>query len=427
MARLEALIDVLDRSKKRIVIALGLAILLHLPATPVMVVLRLMHILKAQDTPPPSSAAPPPRQIEVELQEAFHQDQQRRDQQAPPEPPPNRQTLAMPTPPAPVNFAPGAATKEDDPENADKPKDPKKEKVKDIGLEGLVGKIASKPGVTLGLWLSSLRENPLGKRVTEIAACDREWKVFVDQGVDLINDFEGALVVGPALFEPKAMTVAVKHALTQQRVHEVVDGLVRRSGAHGKWLESDVATARLGKVQRILLPQQSDMFFVAPSKGWETLHNVKQPLRVPAGDGRLVSIALVPPQKVLARAGLSLPTRISELRLEAFANADASLDIRVELLDASPAAADQDVKRISRLLHDFFADVWAIAATLGALTGANQGDAPRELAPRLDLTVDERTLTGMIHLSPSQTKTTLELAASILCRKSKHSAQKASP
>lgn len=412
MARLEALIDTLDRSRKRILIALGMAIVLHAPATPVMTGLRVLKILRA---PEPAVEQPPPRQIEVQLEDALRHEQLRKEQQAPP---PNRESLAVTSP-----FAPGAAPKTDR-ENADGPKDSKKETIKDIGLEGL-DKAANSPGVTLGIWLSSLRGNPLAKRVSEIAVCNREWKVFVDRGVDLIGDFDGALAVGPTLFDSRQMTVAVRHSLSKDRVHDVMDGLVHQNGLGGRWVEADVATVKMGKVQRVLLPQQDDLFFIAPGKGWETLHNVKRPLRVPTADGRLLSVALVPPQTTLARAGLSLPKRFSELRIEAFANADGSSDVRVELVDASPEAAEKDVESISKSLHDFFADVWLVASALGNLTGASGADAPRELAPSLDLSVNGKELTGMIHLSSAQTRTALELSASVLCPKPKRRSQNA--
>jgi hypothetical protein len=421
MARLESLIETLDRSKKRIVIAFGLAVLLHMPATPVLPMLRLMRRFQTP-TPPASTQEAPPREVEVELREALRQEEQRKIEPVKPEPPTKSPSLAMapPTPPPPappIKFAGAAQQPKPDPANPEKPVEPKK--VKDVGLEGLDSKSPIKPGVTLGLWLSSLRDNPLGPRVAEVAACDREWKFFVDQGVDLLKDFDGALVVGPGLFEPRQMTVAVRHALPSERVHEVIDGLVRQSGANGRWVDEGVATARLGKVQRMLLPQQKDLFFVAPSKGWEALHKTKQPLSVPTAEGRVLSLVLAPPQKAMERAGLTLPKRIGELRLEVYANPDQSIDIRVELEDSSPEAAARDVKTISKQLHEFFADVWATASTLSTLSGNADDDAKAELAPRLDLSADEKTLSGMIHLSPSQTRTTLNLAASLMCRKKK--------
>ncbi len=117
---------------------------------------------------------------------------------------------------------------------------------------------------------------------------------------------------------------------------------------------------------------------------------------------------------------MSLPKRIRELRLEVFANPDQSMDIKVELEDASAAAAQQDAKSVSRQMHDFFADLWVATSALKAITGTSADSAEGaalETAPRLDLTPEDKTLPGMIHLSPSQARTSLELIASAICRK----------
>ena len=216
------------------------------------------------------------------------------------------------------------------------------------------------------------------------------------------------------------MTAAVRHNLPNQRVHEVMDKLVQKSGKNGRWLLPEVATAKLGRVQRVLIPKQNDLFFVAPSKGWQALNNVKEPLRVPSAEGRAASLVLVQPNRLFERVGLTLPRRLSELRLEVFANPDQSIDIKVELEDSSPAAARQDARSVSTQLHDFFADIWVTAAAVRAITGAgsNPSDTqPLETAPRLDLTADEKTLSGMIHLSQAQARTSLELISSVVCRK----------
>jgi hypothetical protein len=416
MARLESLIAILDRSKKRLAAAFGLAILLHFPLTPALPLLRLAHRLtgKAEETPPP-----PPQEVEVELREATRSEEKRHAPK--PEPVSKGPSVQMEPPPS-VKFAAGskAPTPEPEAEKAeDKPKELQKEKVKNVGLDGLSSKSADRPAMTLGLWFSSLRESPLGKRLIDLASCDREWKRFMDQGVDPLRDLEGVLVVGPGLFHSGQLTAAVRHELSAERVRGVMESLVTQSGARGHWLRPDVASVRLGRSQRVLLSPQRDLFFVTPVKGWEALHKVKEPLRVPSAEGRAASLVFVKPNRVLERVGLRLPKRIGELRVEVFANLDESADIKVELEASTAEAASQESESVSKQMHDFFSDVWTTASTLGALAGANSGGSHLETAPRLDLEVDERTLSGMVHLSPTQTRATLGLLSSLLCREPK--------
>ena len=425
----EPLISLLDRSKKRIVVALGLAVLMHLPATPMFPVLRMVHriAVKQRALEKPNLPARPP-EVEVQLERALHQEEQHQQQvqavAARHETDSHASSLSMSSIAAvPFNQAQPTVEPVDDAAVV-KPKEPKKEKLKDVGLEGDLAKTEEvKPGVTLGLWFSSLRDNPLGKDLVKIATCDREWRIFTEQGIDPMNDFDGVLVVGPSLAEPGQMTAAVRHSLPQERVHEVVDGLVKRSGKNGRWIGPGVATAKLGKAQRMLLPHQKDLFFVAPSKGWEALHGLKQSMKVPAAEGRFASIVLAQPNQTLQGAGLTLPKRISRLRLEVYANVDKSSDIKLELEDLSPKAAEEDLKEVSTLLSDFFSDAWVLASTLASFTGADTIASGPELAPRLDLSVADNRLSGTIHLSPGQTQRTVNLVASLMCRKTKPSAK----
>ena len=198
MVRLERLILVLDRSRKRLAIAIGVAILLHLPLTPVMPVLRLLNrVARHKEVNSPNTQPTAPRQVEVELQQALRNEELRREK-AQVQQPSNGPSLSVDAPSS-VKFNKSSPTsKDDEAKNATKSKEPKKEKVKNVGLEGnLENKITGKPGVTMGLWFSSMRNHPLGKRLTEIATCDIEWKTFVGLGVNLMQDFEGVLVVGP--------------------------------------------------------------------------------------------------------------------------------------------------------------------------------------------------------------------------------------
>jgi hypothetical protein len=420
MVRIENLVLALDRSRKRLAIAVGVAILLHLPLTPVMPVLRLVNRVTRHKHPPKNAQVPqPPRQVEVELREAMKSEEIRQEQ-AKVQPPSHGPSLTMDQPSS-VKFNKATPAKPEPEKEALKKKDPKKEKVKPIGLEGnLANKLTGKPAMTLGLWFSTMREQPLGKRIVEIASCDVEWRTFANAGVDLLKDFEGVLVVGPNLTDSKQLTAAVRHALPKEKVHDVMDKIVQKSGENGEWVSPDVARARFGKVERMMLPKQDDLFFIAPSKGWQALQNTKETLRVPSSEGRTASMVLQQPNHMLERVGLSLPKRIREMRVEVYANPDQSVDIKVELEDSSTEAAQQDAKSVSDLLHDFFADLWVATSALKAITGTGSGasDNPAlETAPHLNLTPDEKTLAGMIHLSPSQARTTLELIASAICRK----------
>lgn len=423
MAKLESLIVVLDRSKKRLALASFIALLIHLPLTPAMPILKFvqrMNDANARQAP----KATPPQQVEVELQEALRSEEKRL-QSAKVEAA-SKSTSVEIEAPANIRLAKGEAKtsnakSETKPENAikaDAQAKAKKTKVRDLGLEGEpASKVVDRPAVTLGLWFSSLRETPLGKELIDIAACNREWKRFIDQGIDLSTDIDGVLVIGPGLLDASQLTVAVGHALPAERVHGVIDALVKASGDQGRWILPDVAAVRFGRRDRVLLPLQPNLFFVTPRESWKGLHRVRSPLHVPSAEGRAASIVLVNPNLVLERMGLTLPNSISEMRVEAFANRDRSVDLKLELDVKSPEAARESATEVSRQLRDFLSEVWTATSVLGTIAGTSTAGAEREAAPRLDLEVDGRTLSGTLHLSPNQTRATLNLVSSFVCRK----------
>src|SRR5690242_18753423 len=72
------LIDLLDRSKKRLALAFAIAVLVHLPLTPGMRLLSLATRLSSVQRGGQQPAAAP--QVEVELQEALRNEQQHLEQ-----------------------------------------------------------------------------------------------------------------------------------------------------------------------------------------------------------------------------------------------------------------------------------------------------------------------------------------------------------
>ena len=132
MVGIENLLLALDRSRKRLVIAVGVAILLHMPLTPVMPVLRLARRVARHQTHQQAQVPQPPRQVEVELKEAIKSEEMRQEQ-AKVQPASNGPSLTV-DPPTSVN-----STRPRHRSLSRKKRSTsqiEKEKVKPIGLEG---------------------------------------------------------------------------------------------------------------------------------------------------------------------------------------------------------------------------------------------------------------------------------------------------
>jgi hypothetical protein len=426
--RLDAFLAFIERSRKRLVIAGIVALGLHVPLTPVFPLFRVLERLALIKREDPKREQPPvPQEVEVELRDLARQEQEKKAE----EQKESKNALNL-TPPAPPPARPASNVKFAQADNKPPPEEKpvetesskaqaEKKKVKEAGLTGKLGnELAGKPAVSIGLWFTSFRDHPLGHSVSELLACDGQWNAFFRQGIDPLKDFDGALVVGPNVRDPTKMTAAVRHHMPRERVRSVMGALVDKSGDQGRWLRKDVVSVKVAKVGRVLFPHSEDTFFVTPPRGWEALHDVTEPLTVPAADGRSMSLVVRRPAASLARFGLNLPARLQELRLEVFANADQSIDVKLELEDTSEAAARADVRKVSEQLHDFFADLWATTEAMKTLTGLGALAGNRaESAPDLNLAADQKVLSGMVHFSPDQAKTTLDLISSLACKKPK--------
>src|SRR4030095_4527400 len=151
MAKLESLIELLDRSRKRLALGFCIAILIHLPLTPGMPMLSFVQRMtdrKAKQASPPA----PPREIEVELQEALRSEEKRLQNEKLEAS--SKAASVQIEAPANVRLAKGEpnpkdAKSEAKPESTNKTeakKQVRKTKVRDLGLEGeLASKLVYRP------------------------------------------------------------------------------------------------------------------------------------------------------------------------------------------------------------------------------------------------------------------------------------------
>lgn len=427
------------RYARRFAVAFVLACLVHLPLTPVMPLLRLARTAEKlrdddrswdYDAPPVSSepmeivdlVPPPPKPAEkdaftvpkaalegkpVDAKPAEPKGEVRFAEGAAPEPP-------KPAEPAPDETSEDAAlpkkkTAEDDPKAT--PDAPKAGDKKPVGLAGELAKqVVGKPNVTLALWMAPLRDHALGKRFDNLFACSPEWRTFLDAGVSPMSDLDGMLVTGPQITDITKSTVAVQHHLASSRVTDLFSTLVAKSGAVGKFVRDDVAQILVRRHVRILFPHATHMVFMAPTSGWEPIHDQRAPLALPDPNGRAISLTLQKPAKPLGKV-VSLPARLAELRVDVFLDADGGADLQLDFDDVSEEAAAADAARVEAALGTMFGDLSLVAQAASALlAGGRKLELPR---PRFEAV--EKRITATIHVPPENAEGVLGLAGRFVC------------
>jgi len=227
------------------------------------------------------------------------------------------------------------------------------------------------------------------------------------------------LVVGEQLSDPSGMTVALQHTMNGERLKGLAEGLVAGSGERGGWVKDGVAKVVIARRDRVVFEHPHDMIFMAPPTGWEPLHDTLEPLALPQAKGRALSLTLQKPSRPLKRLGVMIPDRLTEMRLDVFANSDGSADVQIDFDEDSDAMALADAPQVSRSLAQLFSDLSQVTQTVDVMV-RGEGDAKLRL-PDVDFDPVGKRIAGAIHFAPKQTSKMLSLLSRVVCPKPKQS------
>jgi hypothetical protein len=309
---------------------------------------------------------------------------------------------------------PSKKTKKDDPRvkpEGDKPTDKRV-----VGLSGkLSDKVVGKPNVTLAVWFSQLRGSPAEALVAPLFACNAEWRWFGERGVVPLRDLDGVMMTGSQLSDSSKLTVAVQHRLKSSEVHTVVQSLVSASGPRGAFLEDDVARIVFQRKDRIVFPHETNMVFVAPPSGWEPIKAMQGPLALPPSDGRALSLTLQNPARPLKKLGLNMPSRLTEMKLDVFANPDGGSDVQIDFEAPTAEMAATDAKQVNDVFGQSIADMTQLAKVAPSNLGADAKSALSFPKPSFDA-VDKR-ITATVHFAPNESQGLLGLVSKLVCAK----------
>lgn len=222
--------------------------------------------------------------------------------------------------------------------------------VKDtLGLTGgLTKTVQGKPNIALVLWFSSLREHPVGRTVSEILQCEPQWKEFLGGTTDPVHDLEGVMLTGPRFTDSSKITVAVQHKLPRAKVKEMIGGMIDRSGDAGAFFDAGAeelyARAYADRAERVVFTHPRDMVFITPPEGFEQIRRIEQPLSLPPGEGRAVSLTLVNPWRPMRAFRVQAPETLTELRLDIVMTKDGGATISAEFDDKDAETAQASAK-----------------------------------------------------------------------------------
>jgi hypothetical protein len=214
--------------------------------------------------------------------------------------------------------------------------------------------VQGKPNVALVLWFSTIRDHPLGAQVGGLLACNAQWRDFIGDLIDPLQDLDGVMLTGPRMADTSKVTAIAQHRLDDAKLTDVMTSLGARARKRGDG--GPMATTHPGmmavrfhadRADRVAFTHPRKVIIITPPEGFEQLRDQPEPLSLPAGQGRAMSLTMVTPWRPLRGLGLRLPETIGEMRLNVSASPDGSIDAEIEFDDQDAALAKAHAADIS--------------------------------------------------------------------------------
>ncbi|HKQ71579.1 MAG TPA: hypothetical protein VJT73_19675, partial [Polyangiaceae bacterium] len=248
---------------------------------------------------------------------------------------------------------------------------------------GLKRVVKGKPNVSLVFWFSTIREHPLGGLVGGLLACNPQWRDFMGDRVDPLQDLDGVAMYGPRMSETSKLTVLAQSRMDDAKLQKIMGFLAQQGGG---FIDSEgplrAVRFHADRADRVAFVHPRNMIVVAPPEGFEQLRDQREPMSLPPGRGQAMSLTMVTPWRPLRAVGAHLPESLSEIRISAFAAPDGGVNLQIEFDDQDAASAEVHAPQITEqvrglagpLLSDieFVAQGHHIAAQthLGRITSA---------------------------------------------------------
>lgn len=286
------------------------------------------------------------------------------------------------------------------------------------GPTGLRGKTKEqtigKPDASLVMWFEPWRQSPTKGSLEALFACNALWKPFLSEGLAPLENLEGVMMSSSNVSDAAAATYAVKYNVERSKVDAAIESLLRKSGTFGRRLDKEAVQLSLWGRYVVAFPHPRDMLFFAPTKGWEDIYTVKDPLSLPPSRGRAMTFTLENPATAMRTIGAKVPSRLKELRIDVNANVDTTIDITIDFEDVDEAAAKSDAAEVTTSVGQFIFDTIQ-AAKIAGMAARVEGEEIK--APSLSFSASGSHLSDTLKLPAAQASTLMKTLGFFACSK----------
>jgi len=311
------------------------------------------------------------------------------------------------TDPAPARLAVTPATPKADDIYAelDKPKHATATLKDPLAIAGGPGKFGPKdPNVQVLFNGTRLRGNTAGAQLGGVLTALPDWKSFFDgTKIDPVRDTDHLLIAGPQFRQSRDVVVWMQYRVPESEMREAIDTLVKRTKG-GKWLEGTAVPAAIAKAhgnKRIfaLIPGKK-LLVILPLKAKDQLAKVKSVRPFNATSKAGIVIALTTPRNAFAGYEdiVDVPASFKWMRMIVTPLSSGGADVTLEIGDASPEKARENAPTLEKQLGQV-----RTLASLATLIGAEvlpplRVEVDRDVL-RVNATVSRRGLSHILNLA----------------------------
>lgn len=228
-----------------------------------------------------------------------------------------------------------------------------------VALTGSAASIArANAEVKLIIYTETLRGAPLGDRLGRLMANLPQWRDFFGPTrLNPVQAIDRIMLAGADIRQStEDLVIVARYRVSEAIMRRAVSALVEEPGREGLWLDAGVpaATARADRAERVFVLPAPHVIVVAPSSARESALSLRPPLTFPPprADEVLVGSLLVP-HAAFAKAGvpLEVPRSIQYVRFEVTPTREGGARMTFVAKDASPEAARQSVAGLTEQIR----------------------------------------------------------------------------
>jgi hypothetical protein len=226
----------------------------------------------------------------------------------------------------------------------------------------------SNANVRLSLFMDRVRQHPLGNQFGQLLKSVYQWRdFFTPASLDPVKDFDRIFLFGPQLRDSSQVAAFLQHNMRPTRIRKAIDGLVKRSGTGSAWLKGSkipAARAVADRSQRLFVLYPNHVVAVVPPGAEKDALSLTE-LKLPAAKGEELARAFVKtPSRALLGTRYQLAPSIRTAEVRVYADDEGGARIEADLEDESSESAAHNSKQIKREVDTMtLANSWLLSGS----------------------------------------------------------------